>query len=436
MFKNEEEKLTHYKNELDNLPVSLDSLDNAIMSGFHKAKKEKRKRTITMRGIYSFVTAAVLLIGLFSSIKISPAFASYISEIPGMEKIVELIDDDKGRMAAVEKKYFQKQSVSDEKDGLKVTIDGTISDEKGIVLFYTLHSKEKIKEIQIDKVNLKAQDGTVLDEASISYGEFHQSEKGEHSFSGEIEYFFEAPLIAKKYIIDVEVKGKKFILPFTLNDFKTKKEYTINRTMELDGQKINVEKAVIYPLRVAIHLKMDPNNTKQILNLDDLRLVDGNNEVWGKIANGATGSGDKDTEQEIYLQSNYFTDPNVLYLVLGSAQAVDKKDLKVVVDTDKLEILKQPTGEVLQNIRFEEERGLVFELHSSKQFNFEVFGDIIDASGNKIDVHEQSMSSSDEKKVTELGIKLPPKNTFKNPISMELNYYPSWIKGHEKIRIK
>ncbi|MDR7074398.1 DUF4179 domain-containing protein [Fictibacillus barbaricus] len=436
MFKNEEEKLGHYKNELDNIPVSLGSLDNAIMAGFHKAKSEQRKRTRKMRGIYSFVIAALLLIGLFSSIKISPAFASYISEIPGMEKIVKLIDDDKGRMAAVEKKYYQKQGVSDEKDGLKVTIDGTISDEKGIVLFYTLQSKEKIKEIQIDKVNLKAKDGTVLDEASISYGELHQSEKGEHSFSGEIEYFFEAPLTAKNYVINIEVKGKKFSLPFTLNDFKAKKEYTINKTMELEGQKIYVEKADIYPLRVAIHLKMNPNNTKQILNLEDLRLVDENNEVWGKISNGATGLGDKDTEQEIYLQSNYFTDPKELYLVLNSAQAVDKKDLIVIVDTDKLEIQKQPNGEMLQNIRFEEERGLVFELHSNKAFNFELFGDITDANGNKIEVHEQSMSSSDRKGLTELGIKLPPKNTYKNPISIELNYYPSWIKGHEKIRIK
>lgn len=48
-------------------------------------------------------------------------------------------------------------------------------------LFYTtLHSEEKQKSLQIDQVKIKATDGTVLDEATISYGAPHESKKGQH----------------------------------------------------------------------------------------------------------------------------------------------------------------------------------------------------------------------------------------------------------------
>jgi Family of unknown function (DUF5643)/Domain of unknown function (DUF4179) len=434
MFKKEEEQLKGFKKEYDNMPVSLDSLDQAIMAGFNKAKFEDRQSVRKKRKIYSFIAAALLLIGLFSSIRISPALASYISEIPGMEKIVNMIRDDKGRMVAVEQKYYQELGVSDEIDGLKVTIDGTISDEMGIILFYTLESDEKMKEIEIEKVNINAKDGTYLDEATISYGEVHYSEEGERTFSGEIEYFFEAPLTTKEYVVDLEVKGKKFSMPLTLKDFKEKKEYPVNQTMELEGQKINIEKISVYPLRVAVHLKMDPNNTKQILHLDDLRLVDENNEVWGKIANGFTGSGDKDSDQEIYLQSNYFQEPKELYLVLNSAQAVDKDNATIVVDTDKLEILKQPSGDRLSNVRFEENE-LVFDLTAPKNSNFYI-SNVTDAQGKIVETHSQSWGSSDDTDIKRVGIELPTIKSQQNPLSMEVAFFPSWIKGNDKIRIK
>lgn len=435
MFKREEEQLNHLKQEFENIPISLDSLDKAIMTGFNRAKTEERKHSRKMKGFYSFLIAALLLIGLFSTIRVSPAFASYISGIPGMEKIVELIRDDKGRMAAVEHQYYQEIGVSDKNGSMRVTIDGAISDEMGIVLFYTLESDNKIKEITIDEVNIKSHNGIPLDVASISFGTPHNSEEGEHSFSGAIEYFFEAPLTTKAYVADLEVKGKKFSLPFKLNEFKVKKEYPVNQTLELEGEKINVEKVTIYPLRAAVHLKMDPNNKRQILHLDDLRLVDENNEVWGKISNGITGLGDKDSEQEIYLQSNYFTEPKELYLVLNNAQAIEKDNATVIVDTEKLEILKQPAGSNLDNVR-KEHGELVFDLRTQKEFNYSIFSKVIDAQGKELEISSTSMSSFYEKGVRRMGINMPTITSSQNPITIELAFYPQWIKGKDKIKVK
>ncbi|KZE64851.1 hypothetical protein AWM68_09370 [Fictibacillus phosphorivorans] len=437
MFEKEEEQLTNLKKEFDNVPISLDSIDNAILTGFQKAKADERKSIRKKKSIYSFLAAALLLLGLFSTIRISPAFASYISEIPGMEKIVKMILDDKGRMAAVENKYYQEQGIYDEVGDLKVTIDGTISDEMGIVLFYTIESKEKMNEMMFGDVKIRAKDGTVLDEAFISYGESHHSEKGEYAFSGEIEYFFEVPIAPKEYIVDLKLKNKEFTIPLTLKEFKEKKEYAVQQTMELEGQKIIVEKVTIYPLRAAVKLKMDPNNKKQILQLEDLRLVGENNEVWGGIVNGITASGDKDSDREIYLQSNYFNEPKELYLVLNKAQAIDKENAVVVVDTEKMKILKQPAGNKLSNVR-KEDGYLVFDLNVGKHSKYSGmgFGTIKDVQGKEIESHAQSMSADEESNMKRVGIELPILKAEQNPITIELDFYPLWIKGNEKIRIK
>ncbi|MBH0167000.1 DUF4179 domain-containing protein [Fictibacillus sp. 7GRE50] len=436
MFEREKAQLNDLKKEYENIPISLDSIDQAILSGFQKAKTEERKSRIKKkRSAFGFIAAALLLIGLFSSIKMSPALANYISELPGMEKIVSMIRDDKGRIAAVEKKYYQKQGVSDEKDGLKVTIDGTIADEMGMVLFYSIESKEKIKEVMFDDVKIRAKDGTALDEAYNSFGDVHSSEKGETKFSGEIEYFFEVPIEAKEYIVDLKIKDKNFTINLKLNEFKKKKEYAVQQTMDLEGQKINIEKVTIYPLRAVVKLKMNDENEKYILQLDDLRLVDENNEVWGNITNGITGSGDKDTEREVYLQSNYFKEPKELYLVLNSAQAIDKENAVIVVDTEKMKILKQPNGNKLRNLR-KEDGQLVFDLHTKKPFHSAIFSTITDAQGKEIEVSSQSMSTEEEKGTTRLGIELPQIDPSQNPLTIDLSFYPEWIKGNEKIRIK
>jgi Family of unknown function (DUF5643)/Domain of unknown function (DUF4179) len=433
MFKREEEQLNDYKKEYDNIPLATDKLEHAIMAGFQKAKTEEKQYARRKKSIFGFIAAALLLIGLFSSIRISPVLASYISEIPGMEKIVELIRDDKGRLAAVENKYYQELGVSSEvKDGVKVTLDGTISDEMGIVLYYTLHSEEKQNSMMVEKVKLRAKDGTAIDEASISYGAPHESEKGQYSYSGEIEYYFEAPLMAKDYVIDMEVQGKEFSLPFTLNDFKEKKEYALNQTLELEGQKINVEKVIVYPLRIAVYLEADANNDKEILHLEDLRIVDEKGEVWGKITNGVTASGSYDEKQKIYLQSNYFHEPKELYLLLNRAQAVDKEDIYVVVDPKQNKILQQPDKNMLKDVKTVDS-DLVFTL-KMEEFPFGMFNEIYEMSGGKIESNSSFSSSSDG--LQELGVNVPALSSRTEPIKLKLGYYPDWIIGKEKIRIK
>lgn len=437
MYEKEEQQL---KSLYDNIQVPIKSLDEAILAGFHKAKSEEKRHFWRKKWLFNVAAAAIILVGFFTSIRLSLAFANYISIIPGMEKIVDLIRTDKGRMLAIENDYYEKIGVSQEKKGVKFTIDGVIADENGMVVFYTIKSKEKQKLLETENVHLESLDGNRLHFEGIIMGAPLYSEKGETTHRDLFEFYFESPFKAKQFQLKVLVKGENVKEDFTLNfelkkAIQSKKSYAVNKTIRMAGQNISFLNVDIYPLRAAIHVKMDSNNSKRILNFDDLRLVDENGEVWNKINNGFNGSLISPDEAIIYLQSNYFREPKKLYLVFNKIQAVDKDEAHVVVDTKEPKILKQPKGNLLRNVRVEG-NDLSFYLHSKKEFNFFPFSKIIDGNGKEIHSNSAFNHRGSEKSATEIGINIPNLKKQSNPLSLELSYYPTWIKGNEKIKVK
>ncbi|MEQ2526843.1 DUF4179 domain-containing protein [Bacillaceae bacterium CLA-AA-H227] len=427
-----EKKLEDYINGLD---VPEEKLDDAIYSGFQKAKREKA-RLKGKKWWLSVAFVAVLVLGFFTSIRVSPAFANYVAEIPGMEKIVELIRHDKGMMTAIENDYYERIGISEKKNGIEVVIDGVIADENGLVLFYTINSDEKQTEIMMDNVVLKNADGKEAEHYSLTYGGPHYSEKGEKSFNGAIEYFFpEKPLLDRELQLEIEIRGENYSFPLSLkSDIKVKKTYPINQTVTIEGQKIHILDATVYPLRVAVHVKMDPKNTKKLLELEDLRLVDENGEAWTKIKDGVTGSEISDNERIYYLQSNYFKEPKELYLTLNKIQAVDKDYANVIVDFEKGEILKQPRGNRIRDIELSQHH-IRFDFYSAEEFPYQLISEAKDVNGRYIDIESTSWEGYQDGH-TNIRIGLSNLSSYTNPISLKLSYFPEWIQGEAKIRIK
>jgi hypothetical protein len=439
MFEKEEEKLIEYKEDFNNIDIPLQLLDQALISGYEKAKLEKRRISRHRKWAVSVMTAAILLIGFFTSIRLSPAFADYVTNIPGLEKVVELIRGDKGKMLALENDYYEKIGVSQVKNGVTFTIDGAIADKDGLAVFYSIKSKEKLTELFTKVVKLKSLDGDNLDIGTASYGSPFYSDKGETSFNAYFEFHFQTPLEARKFEIQVTVEGDtqaQFTLPFELKkDIQLAKTYKLNKTVTVQGQEITFIDVKVYPLRAAIHVKMNPNNTKRILNFDDLRLVDENDEAWNKINNGITASQIAPDEAIVYLQSNYFKEPKELYLVLNKLQAVDKDEVFVVVDTEKQEILKQPKENYFSDLKVTG-TSINFTFNPGKEFNYFLFSKQLDGNGEDISSSGGSSQSVSDNGTMEIGVNMPAPQDQVNPISLELAYFPSWIKGDYKIRIK
>ncbi|MFD4706803.1 DUF4179 domain-containing protein [Gottfriedia sp. NPDC058432] len=437
MFEKEENELKKLKEKYENIGLPIDEIDEAIQIGFQKAKETKLVTKPRRKSkIWSIVAAAILLLGFLTSIRVSPTFADYLTNIPGMEKIVKLIRDDKGLISAVENKYAQEINISQEKSGIKVTIDSVIADEQGIVIFYTIDAKETQHNFTLKEVSLKPSNGEKLPEHSSSFDLPVEDEL--NTYTSKIEYFFQKTNVQKDFNLDLKIKSKEvseqFSIQFSLKNLeKTKQIYELNKTVTIEGQKITIKKVTVYPLRVAVQVKMDPNNTKKILDFTDFELLDQNGEVWSKITNGTTANILSDNERIIYLQSNYFKDPKELYLVINKLQAVDKDEEYILVDTEKQQILKQPKGNYLTDLK-KEESELKFTLNTKKEFHYSLVESIFDANGKVVQTSSESQEYDDGGKQV-VGITISTKD-YVNPLKLKLAFYPEYIQGDAKIRIK
>ena len=435
MFDREEEKLKEFGQSLDKTSISEDELDAAIMKGFLQAKEGGVRKRRSIKWAFSAALVAIILLTFVTTIRVSPAFAAYVSNIPGMEKIVEMISNDKGMMMAIENDYYQEIGEYVEKDGLRITIDGAIADEQGIVLFYSWDSEKKLN-LAIENVELTDRSGeNIHNSGSTHYGTYYGD--GETTKQGMMEFYFQTPYHENEFLLSFDAYGEEYSIPFSLDEtVKTKIVYDVNETAEIDGQKIHVRKVEVYPTRVAVHVEVDPDNTKQLMEIEDLRLVDETGETWGGISNGFSASGGpSDKEKIIYLQSNYFHEPKELYLVLNRIQAVDKDEAYIVIDTEEEEILKQPEGNKLRNLKIESGT-LSLDVHADYEFNGHIFGETKDADGKLIE-SSSAFTTAEEEFVRRMGVSYEKNlEQYKSPITIELVFYPEWIEGEAKIRIK
>jgi hypothetical protein len=439
MFEKEEKQLSAIRKRYQELPVPDDQLEEAIMKGFHQAKAASPKKKIIKRGWLPGLAAALLLLGFLTSIRVSPAFANYVAEMPGMEKLVDLIRYDKGWISAVENDYMQPLGISQEKNGIRVTLDGAIRDERGLVVFYTVESEEK-QVLHTERIILTGADGEELPPGASSYGGVN--DEPVKSVNESIDYFAIKPLNESEFKIEINIKTEKgletFELDFALeNLIANKKVYTLNKTVTIKGQRITFKDVTIYPLRAAVHVVFDSKNSKKIFNLDDLRLVDENGEVWSGIVNGATASSLAENEEIFYLQSNYFKEPKELYLTLNKVMAVDKEDTEVVINTETQKILKQPKGEKLSGVELEG-RNLSVQVHAGQGYHHQLFLTAKDAEGRDLSNGGSFFHTSGDGVYQEYGLMLSEADPhkYKNPITLELGAFPTWIKGDIKLPLK
>ncbi|RDW16564.1 hypothetical protein CWR48_16095 [Oceanobacillus arenosus] len=377
---------------------------------------------------------AVILISLITSIRVSPVFASYLANVPGMEKVVELIRHDKGMVAAIQSDYYESLGVSKLQNGVEVVIDGVIADEQGVVLFYTINTEEKKRSITLNQAEIRSEDGREIDIASSSYNPELNEVEFANSFHGVLEYFFQAPLNTTEFALDLKVGGETFNIPFTLTkEQKENKTYNINETVTVEGQEITFLDVTINPLRVAVHVKMNPNNTKKFLSFDEMLLVDEHGESWSKIENGITASYISDNEWMLYLQSNYFKEPKELNLVLGKIQAIDKEESMVIVDAENEVIIRQPKRNLFKEVVREGDY-LVFKYN--EEFPYSFFSQSYDADGKALDSGSSFTTTSVEKGTNEFGYHIEHLLGQKSPISLKLDFFPEWITSNEKIKIK
>ncbi|MBE1556484.1 DUF5643 domain-containing protein [Sporosarcina limicola] len=442
MFRDEEEKLEKWKDEIEKKEVPDIRLEQAIKDGFGRAKnvQSKNKRRYYKRSVWSVVVAAILLLTFVTSIRVSPAFASMIASLPGMEKIVDLIQDDKGISSVVANEYYQELNNSSEIDGVTFTLLGAIADEQEMTIFYSIANTEGEERFRLASLDVLDGEGNrVARDTSTIPGSDFTSKGNNIEQTARTNLKFEKGVTVNEFVLKVTLQADKrsidYEIPFTLAKEKMPTiRYPINETVSIEGQNITIKQIEISPIKVNVHIGLDPANTKKIFRFEDLRLVDDKGETWAIITNGIASSGSLDDDEVIYhLESNYFEQVDGLSLVFNKLMALDKVEAHLLIDTDKRVILEQPADQRYSVLQMK--KGYFeFLLKAEKGYHTGPFNSFIDAEGKEINFTSGGFSRSEDETV-EITASFPYES-FVNPIKLPLYGYPQWIEGDVKIKIK
>ncbi|WP_277587366.1 DUF4179 domain-containing protein [Psychrobacillus antarcticus] len=434
MYEKEEEMLDISNKKLELVAVPDQLVNNAIQQGILQAKAKKRKRKKTL---WAFSVAAILILTFVTSIRVSPAFASAVSTIPGMERFVHLIQFDKGMKAIVENDYYESIGITQVKNNITFTVDGIIIDETGAEVFYTIEAPHSLKNMDYQEIRLFNNGQELMSSISYDLPDQEQTNRKVDKFSfvfGEIEQFKNT-----KFELQFEVKqpnkATSFNIPFTLKkEIKPGKIYTLNETVEIDGQQIKINEIKLYPLRVAITLEFDEQNEMKILQFEDMRIEDENGEIWSSIRNGITGFGENQNKENTYfLQSNYFKEPKELYLKFDRVQALPKEESYLLVDFAKKLILEQPSHRKIEVLNVGSN---TIELKYSpirENHTYTLFSQGENAIGGVVDIPMQSSWGEEEGQFAE--VSLDAKGII-NPVKIDFIAYPNYLNGSVSIQIK
>jgi len=431
----DKEQQQRYEELLDLVP--LDTLQHESQLYAYKRLKQ---RTRHKRLLQFTITVAFIMIAFIGSIRLSPALAQAVAQIPGLKPLVEMIAFDKGIEDIVNNEYYEHINASQTINGKTLTITGVVADESGMIISYKLNSDEDlaifkgiVTEVKQKGEQVKATVGSswaaqpketyeVEDTINVvaSQGMDYSSQDFRLTFS-----LSERPETV-------------FEIPFTLkNDVKASKHYTVNKQVVIDGQRMTIHELIISPIRSELKMSIDPSNTKKILSFEDIRIYDEHQEEWGKIKNGVVGFGNYEDEQfSIMLESNYFRIPKSMTIELREIEAIDKADDFFIVDFDRKKMISQP-----ENINLELEIKDNFEIQYTvspykKNEHKGVFSHLVDADGNIY--YSNSIWISEYDNYMLIGQHFDMDNVKKlpiNPIKLVIARYEQYLKGSGRVQV-
>ena len=459
MFEEEEKKLEQRKKTIDKVDVPMDKIHIAVQSGFEKAKKERalKRMKIIKRSSWSIVIAAILLISFITSISVSPAFANKVASIPGLDRIVALIQQDKGLVAAIENDFYQPINASQTKSGITVTLEGVIADDKGIVIFYSVHSEE----VEINTLKLKTIQLWSGIDPIVSWG-FTNSvlplkqnpESNFYSGSMHIDKVTHKKDLSWKIGLKNGEKIENFKIPFTYKTMDVEsKDIIVNKEVTIEGQHFKVKDIIVDPIRTVVRVEEDSGNTKKLLAcpFDELELVDELGREWSALPCGAYKPLEKGNVWEVSLkESFYFYDPKKLTLTFGKIAAMEKGEAHILIDTNAKSFLEQPSKSIFSNLQVKDNRvSFIVQAEKDYDMNMVHFNKFIDAKEKEFYIITGGRKPSVSNYVRGLMInvpgvgkkielELPDKSitTFTNPIKLDLDFYPSWIHEDVEVEIK
>ena len=316
--------------------------------------------------------AACTLVVFTSAVNLSPAFASAAANVPIVRELVKAVAFDPSMKAAIEHDYVQLVKKTATDNGFTLKVEYLVADPRNLTVYYKMNeiterNSQDGPDYQFD-FDLLDMNGENMEgygaswDYPISEDEKEALNAVKFNFSGEetLPEQVQLRLIVKEAqplspedqkkldearnktglagsIASFEEPRPEYkevanmIVPLTIDKdtLFNVRTLNMNRTVELDGQRIVFDKVEIYPTQIRVLWHTDETNTHLI---DGLRIELQSKErgKWQGISNGVSGIGATDSpERQTWLESNWFSDEEEYQLVI-TQYALIPKDKRMV----------------------------------------------------------------------------------------------------------
>lgn len=322
------------KKEFENIPVPPE-LDLKIEQAIRRGRRGK-----TTGRIFKPLAAVVSLILVFAfSVNLSPAFASYVSNM-GMESLVDLFSFDTGLANVVEKGFGDVNDASVTDQGITLTVESAIYDGRKLFLAVKVESDRELEYVWLDDGHVHGFSGEItwggptVEANDVCYQFWEYDIEDSQQLQGAL--LFECTNIRINCRNPVgansEIVRGDWSIPVSVDTDLAKfepKQVAVNKLVSIGEVQFTIEYIEIHPTVIDMKISMDRNNPVRFTSFKNPRLIDADgNEYTLK------SSSKKGFDLSLSLESAYFTGTTDLTFAFDGVYTLPLEETYFIIDID------------------------------------------------------------------------------------------------------
>lgn len=339
-YRAEEFRAEEFRKLRADLEAAAPDLGEAVSRAEKRLRRERTFRPLA--GVASACAAFVLLVNFCSPV------ARACAQIPLLRELAAAVTFSPSLSRAVAEEYVQPLDLTQSRDGLTVGVSHLIADDSQIVVFVRAETESgETPRFRAIIPGPAENFWSGIWQGGADYGE-QGGDPALLPICIDIREEADVPetfsLVLEQ--LDGEGEGARFSfeIPVDRSRIAPAREYPIMETVELDGQRILLEKIRVYPTRLRLDVRGEEENTAWLRGLDFTVAADGRN--FAPPAEGVTAEGslDEGDFRSFYAESSYFYGAERLTLSITGAKWLDKDRAETVVYPDRGEAENLPDG--------------------------------------------------------------------------------------------
>ena len=308
---NRNQEFLELAQELEALEAPAGSLDRAL-------ERSRKGKTVTrvLRPLIGLAAAFAIFVLL---VNLSPTVAQACSKVPVLRDLAEALRFSPSLTEAVEHDYYQTVDRKQTQNGVTVSVDYLIVDQKTVNVVYHMEGE--------GTENLYLIPEAVMPEGSDRmYTVSWDTRGGAVEFhDGDVPESLLLKLRAVDYNENTVAGPFEFLLEYDPAFTEEGRHWETDQILELDGQRYHITGVDLYPSYLGFRLEGDPANTAWLTGVDYYLLTDDGQRV-DPVQNGITGyySPDGTELRSIRTESVYFRDARSVTLCVTGVNWQEK----------------------------------------------------------------------------------------------------------------